>query len=232
MRATLEARLDYTFTDHALFERALTHPSAITSSDPAAQRQSYQRLEFLGDRVLGLVVAEMLFAEFRDADEGDLHRRHASLVRKETCAEIGAELGIGDALALGEGEENSGGRGKATILGDACESVIGAIFIDGGLDAARQLIKRLWRDRMIGAHREGRDAKSTLQEWSQGRSLGLPTYRVEDESGPAHAPQFRVRVAIDGLDDAIGEGPSKREAEQAAASAVLFREGVWQGGTP
>jgi len=228
LRASLEQRLGYAFSDAKLLERALTHPSAIASSDPDAQLASYQRLEFLGDRVLGLVVAEMLFEEYRSDDEGDLHRRHASLVRKETCADVGAELGIGEALALGEGEENSGGREKATILGDACEAVIGAIYIDGGLAPARDLIERMWRDRMTGRRRQDRDAKSTLQEWTQGRGLGLPRYVVVDESGPAHAPRFEVRVEIEKMPSAAGEGPSKREAEQAAATAVLLREGVWR----
>lgn len=224
----LEQRLGYSFADPALLDLALTHPSAITSSSPERQLESYQRLEFLGDRVLGLVVADMLYAAYRAADEGDLHRRHASLVRKETCADVGAELGIGDALTLGESEESSGGRQKLTILGDACEAVIGAIYLDGGLDAARALIERSWSGRMSGSHRPARDAKSTLQEWTQGQGLPVPRYRVVEASGPAHAPRFVISVDLERFPSATGEGPSKREAEQAAATAILLRENVWK----
>lgn len=227
--AALQQRLGHSFSDPGLLERALTHPSAVQASDPAAQLASYQRLEFLGDRVLGLVVADMLFTAFPEASEGDLHHRHASLVRKETCADVGAELGIGEALALGDSEDQSGGREKGTILGDSCEAVIGAVYIDGGLDAARALIERNWRDRITGSHRAARDAKSTLQEWAQGQGLALPHYRVVEETGPAHAPTFRIRVELEGFAPATGAGTSKRDAEQAAAAEILVREGVWHG---
>ncbi len=227
-RRDLERRLDYTFRDPGLLRRALTHPSAV-SERPQGEPESYQRLEFLGDRVLGLVVADMLSAAFPDADEGGLHRRHAALVRKETCADVGSELGIGNALILGEGEANSGGREKGTILGDSCEAVIGAIYTDGGLEPARALIERLWRPRMAERQRSPRDAKSTLQEWAQGRGLPVPRYSVVGESGPQHAPRFEVRVDLDPYAPAAAEGSSKREAEQGAAAALLRREGVWKG---
>ncbi len=223
----LEVRLGYHFREPALLDQALTHPSAITNFGPAGQLDSYQRFEFLGDRVLGLVVADMLIAAFPDADEGELHRRHASLVRKETCAGIGAELGIGEALRLGEGEENSGGRGKETILGDACEAVIGAVHQDGGLEAARSLIEANWRRRMTGSDSSPRDAKSTLQEWAQAQGLPVPTYNVVTESGPKHAPRFVVQVELNSHPPATGEGSSKREAEQEAATAILLLEGIW-----
>lgn len=226
-RRDLERRLDYTFRDPSLLRRALTHPSAV-SERPQGEPESYQRLEFLGDRVLGLVVADMLAEAFPDADEGGLHRRHAALVRKETCADVGAELGIGEALILGEGEANSGGREKGTILGDACEAVIGAIYTDGGLEPARALIERLWRSRMTERQRSPRDAKSTLQEWAQGRGLTMPRYSVIAESGPQHAPRFAVQVELDPFAPAQAEGSSKREAEQGAAAALLRREGVWK----
>ena len=226
-RRDLEQRLGYSFRNPDLLKRALTHPSAVAERG-MDQGDSYQRLEFLGDRVLGLIVADMLSAAFPEADEGGLHRRHAALVRKETCAEVGAELGIGEALILGDGEENSGGREKTTILGDACEAVIGAIYSDGGLDAARALIERQWRPRMAGGHRSPRDAKSTLQEWAQGRGLAVPRYAVVGETGPQHAPRFAVRVELEGLASASAEGSSKREAEQGAAEALLIREGVWK----
>lgn len=226
--AALEERLGYHFGDREMLLRSLTHPSAARGADPDGQLDSYQRLEFLGDRVLGLIIADMLFVAFPESDEGDLHRRHASLVRKETCADVGAELGIGEALLLGESEDSAGGRTKVTILGDACEAVIGAVYVDGGIAPARALIERLWLDRISGAHRASRDAKSTLQEWAQGRGLGLPRYRVIDESGPAHAPTFLIRVELEGYAPETGEGGSKRDAEQAAATAVLMREGIWQ----
>jgi len=229
-RRRLEERLGYRFRSDALIDRALTHPSAVSDRGAAGQLDAYQRLEFLGDRVLGLVVADMLMAAFPSADEGELHRRHAGLVRKETCADVGAELGIGDALELGDGEENSGGREKITILGDACEAVIGAIYLDGGLDPARALIERYWESRMAGPGHSPRDAKSTLQEWAQAQGLPVPTYRVTGESGPSHAPRFSVRVELQNFRPAHGDGASKREAEQEAATGFLVREGVWQAG--
>lgn len=225
----LERRLGYRFQDRDVLARALTHPSAVSRRGVEGHRASYQRLEFLGDRVLGLVVADMLFEAFPNADEGDLHRRHASLVRKETCAEIGAEMGLGDALHLDEGEDKSGGRGKVTILGDACEAVIGAFYRDGGLTAARALIGRFWQDRTAGDHRPKRDPKSMLQEWAQAQGLSVPDYRLVEELGPPHAPRFLICVEVEGYKSEKGEGSSKREAEQAAAARLLKRELVWEG---
>ena len=224
----LERRLGYQFQDRDLILRALTHPSAVTARAAEGQRASYQRLEFLGDRVLGLVIADMLFGAFPNADEGDLHRRHASLVRKETCAEIGAEMGLGEALLLDEGEAKSGGRGKVTILGDACEAVIGAVYRDGGLTAAGALITRFWENRIEGDHRPKRDPKSMLQEWAQAQGLPVPDYRLVEELGPPHAPRFLIRVDVEGHQSEAGEGSSKREAEQAAATRLLKRELVWK----
>ena len=229
-RNHLERRLGYHFSDPALIDRALTHPSSIVDGGARGQLDSYQRLEFLGDRVLGLVIADMLMAAFLDADEGELHRRHAGLVRKETCAKVGAELGLGEALNLGEGEESSGGREKATILGNACEAVIGAVYLDGGLAPARRLIEQWWEPRTAGTGHSGRDAKSTLQEWAQVQGRPVPTYSVTAESGPPHAPRFTVKVELPGHRPEFGEGASKREAEQEAASGLLQREGVWQTG--
>lgn len=226
---SLELRLGYQFQDRDLLSRALTHPSAVSSRGAEGQRASYQRLEFLGDRVLGLLVADMLFEAFPSADEGDLHRRHASLVRKETCAEIGVEIGLGDALLLDEGEAKSGGRGKETILGDACEAVIGAVYRDGGVAAAGALIARFWGDRIAGDHRPKRDPKSMLQEWAQAQGLPVPNYRLVEELGPPHAPRFLIRVDVEGRRSEAGEGSSKREAEQAAAARLLKRELVWKG---
>ena len=226
-RRAFERRLGYSFNDSGLLDRALTHPSAVSGRGAAGQLDAYQRLEFLGDRVLGLIIADMLMDAFPTADEGDLHRRHASLVRKETCASVGAELGLGEALRLGDSEEVSGGRSKETILGDACESVIGAVYQDGGLEPARAVIDRYWRERMAVSHQSPRDAKSTLQEWAQALGLPVPLYEVTTETGPKHAPHFIIRVDLEGLASEDGEGPSKREAEQEAATEMLVSQGVW-----
>ncbi len=223
----LEDRIGHRFASADLLGRALTHDSAAAelSLGPTG---SYQRLEFLGDRVLALVVAEMLSAAHPQAAEGELARRLNALVRNETCAEVAQELGIGEALLLGEGEARSGGRTKATILGDVCEAVIGAIYLDGGLEPARQLIERQWSPRMANLNGPLRDAKSALQEWMQGRGLPPPLYAVVGQSGPHHAPRFVVSVELAGYEPGRGEGSSKREAEQGAAREVLIREGMWK----
>lgn len=225
----LQDRLGHRFAAAELLERALTHDSAAAELS-LGPNGSYQRLEFLGDRVLALVVAEMLSAAHPRAAEGELARRLNALVRNETCAEVAIELGIGEALLLGEGEARSGGRSKATILGDVCEAVIGAIYLDAGLDPARRLIERHWKARMASLSGPLRDAKSALQEWMQGRGLPPPEYTVVERTGPHHAPRFVISVALAGLEPGRGEGASKREAEQLAARAVLMREGLWKGG--
>lgn len=220
--ARLESRLGHAFADRGLLETALTHMSA-----EGARRASYQRLEFLGDRVLGLSIADMLFARYPQAEEGDMSRRLADLVRKETCAEVAMAWDIGGFLRLGEGEILGGARKNKAILADVCESVIGAVFIDGGYDAARGLVERAFGERLLKPVRPLRDAKTALQEWAQGRGYQTPTYSERGRSGPDHAPLFRVAARITGLPDAEAEGPSKRLAEQAAAEAFLRREGLW-----
>ncbi len=228
--ATLDAfegRLAYAFGDRGLLARALTHTSAVAESG-LARHASYQRLEFLGDRVLALAVAGMLSRSYPRASEGELARRLTGLVRNETCAEVAIELDIGAVLRLGEGEARSGGRSKAAILGDVCEAVIGAVHLDGGFDPALALIERLWRSRMLNWSGPLRDAKSTLQEWAQGRGLATPNYVVSEQSGPHHAPRFVVTVEVDRATPASGEGASKREAEQNAAAEMLVREGIWK----
>jgi len=220
----LEERLGYRFKDKALLEHALTHMSAVKGgSRPAG---SYQRLEFLGDHVLGLVISELLFREFPHAEEGELSRRLASLVRKETCAEVALELDLGPHLRLGGGEAHSGGRRKQAILADVCEAVIGAAFLDGGYKAGRAVIERHWRERMLVPKPALRDAKTVLQEWAQGRGLPPPAYREKERRGPDHSPEFLVVVELPGFKPAEGISRSKRGAEQAAASAMLKREGV------
>lgn len=223
----LQERLGYRFRDPGLLMEALTHNSAVVEFG-LAQHSSYQRLEFLGDRVLALVVADMLTRTFERASEGELARRLTGLVRNETCADVALALNIGSALRLGGGEARSGGRNKAAILGDVCEAVIGAVYVDGGLAPAQALVERQWRPRMVNWRTPLRDAKSTLQEWAQGRGLAPPTYTVMDRFGPHHAPRFVVEVGLNGFEAARGEGTSKREGEQNAAAEMLVREGIWK----
>jgi ribonuclease-3 len=182
----------------------------------------------LGDRVLGLAIAEMLFAAFPKAAEGELSRRLADLVRRETCAEIALAWDVGPHLHLGSGEVRSGGRRNRTILADVCESMIGAVFLDGGYEAAKALIGRAFAERLRASGQPVRDAKTALQEWAQGRGLPAPTYDVVERSGPDHAPVFRIAARTDSVEAALGEGPSKRAAEQDAAQNLLLREGVWK----
>ena len=223
----LQELIGYRFRGGALLDRALTHSSAFDGKEPPGEG-TYERLEFLGDRVLSLVIAELLFAAFPKASEGELHRRHASLVRKEICAEVATAIGLGAAIRLGGGEAQSGGRSKAAILGDVCEALIGALYLDGGLAPARAFIESHWRDRMFQGRAPLRDAKTTLQEWAQGRGLSAPIYAIAERSGPHHAPRFVVTVSTEATAPAQGEGRSKREAEQNAAAALLVREGVWR----
>jgi ribonuclease-3 len=187
---------------------------------------SYQRLEFLGDHVLGLTISDMLFRTFPKADEGELSRRLADLVRKEACADVGRAIDLGDVIRLGASEANAGGRGRTAILADVCEAVIGAVFVDGGYAAAAALIERLWDERMRTPARPLRDSKTVLQEWAQARGLPTPSYREVERKGPHHSPEFRVTVELPHLAPAEGLGRSKRAAEQAAAAAMLVRAGV------
>jgi ribonuclease-3 len=220
----LESTLDYRFGDQALLERALTHLSAVKPAD--ARHLSNQRLEFLGDRVLGLAVTAMLYRAFPFAEEGELSRRLAELVRRETCAAVAHDWALGPRLMLGPGEAQSGGRGKDAILADACEAVIGAVFLDGGFEAAAAMVERFWRPRMLAPNRPLRDAKTRLQEWAQGQGLPTPVYRETARSGPDHAPVFVIAAEVDGLAPQEGRGASKRLGEQDAARNFLAREGI------
>nr|WP_205800206.1 ribonuclease III [Microvirga terricola] len=215
-------KLGYRFEKPELLERALTHVSA-----PGAGGQSYQRLEFLGDRVLGLSIAEMLYAAFSDAPEGELSRRLAELVRRETCAEVAIAWDVGPYVKLGAGEAHSGERRNLTILADVCEAIIGAVFIDGGYAAAKELVERSFGGLLNAPRRALRDPKSALQEWAQGKGLPTPIYAVVEQTGPDHAPRFRIVVKVKGVENEFGTGTSKRIAEQAAARGLLLREGVW-----
>jgi ribonuclease-3 len=217
-------RIGYKFKDAALLEQALTHISALAG--PRNRASSYQRLEFLGDHVLGLVISDMLYGAFPKADEGELSRRLADLVRKEACADVAKVIELGAAIRLGASENNAGGRNRTAILADVCEALIGAVFIDGGYKAASEVIGRLWEQRMRTPARPLRDSKTILQEWAQARGLPTPAYREVERKGPDHNPEFRVTVELPNRPPAEGLGRSKRAAEQAAAAAMLTREGV------
>ncbi len=223
--AQLSERIGYAFKDAALLKLALTHASARPVLKP---NEDNERLEFLGDRVLGLAVAELLIKTFPDAPEGELARRYNQLVRSETCAAIAQGWGLGKLIHMSGGEADSGGRAKKTILANACEALLGAVFTDGGYEPARDIVHRFWIGE-LGALDDAADAKSVLQEWAQGRRLPLPLYTEIAREGPDHAPRFTAEVAIDGVEPERGQGANKRQAEQAAALAMLRREGVWQG---
>ena len=221
---SLEERIGYRFADAGLLDSALSHISALKGARNRAA--SYQRLEFLGDHVLGLVISDMLFRAFPKADEGELSRRLADLVRKETCAEIARMIDLGAVIRLGASEANAGGRTRPAILADVCEALIGAVYLDGGFGAAEALVGRLWEARLRTTAQPLRDPKTVLQEWAQARGLPTPAYREIARTGPDHDPVFRVTVQLPKLDPAEGSGRSKRAAEQAAAAAMMAREGV------
>jgi len=221
----LSARLGHDFADPSLLKLALTHASARPDSKP---NEDNERLEFLGDRVLGLAVAELLTTRFAEESEGVLARWFNHLVRTETCAEIGQSWNLGDFIIMSGGEAGSGGRAKKTILANACEAVLGAIFADAGYQVARRLIHRDWEPYLGELQEAAPDAKSVLQEWAQGRQLPLPRYLEIAREGPDHAPRFTTEVQVEGVAPERGEGANKRQAEQAAAFAMLVREGVWR----
>jgi ribonuclease-3 len=221
----LYERLGYAFNDRSLVELALTHASARPSLKP---NEDNERLEFLGDRVLGLAVAELLTASFPEASEGELARRFNQLVRAETCSEIAQRWELGKLIVMSGGEAESGGRGKKTILANACEAVLGAIFLDSDYARVRDVVHRFWADELGDLDLAVPDAKSILQEWAQGRHLPLPRYIEVSREGPDHKPRFTAEVQINGVAPERGEGANKRAAEQTAALAMLVREGVWQ----
>ena len=229
-KAALEKALGHKFTNPRLLGLAVTHASMRATGDRTAPESGNdnERLEFLGDRVLGLAVAEMLTKAFPKAEEGELARRYNRLVRREACAEVAVALDLGRHLVLSEGEADSGGRAKLTILADACEALLGAVFLDKGFEAARKVVQRLWQPRMGNEARDRPDPKSALQEWAQGLGLVIPVYVVTDRKGPDHAPHFTAEVRLPGRKAAAGEGTSKRLAEQSAATAFLLREKVWR----
>ncbi|QGX99398.1 ribonuclease III [Roseovarius faecimaris] len=211
-----ETRLGHSFADPELLLRAVTHASMSS-----ATRGDNQRLEFLGDRVLGLVMAEALLEVDPEASEGQLAPRFNALVRKETCAEVAREIDLGKVLKLGRSEMMSGGRRKQALLGDAMEAVIAAVYRDAGFAAARDLVRRLWGARVHNVQDDARDAKTALQEWAQARGLPPPDYVETARTGPDHAPQFTIRARLSSGLSAMATAGSKRQAEQAAARALL-----------
>ncbi len=220
--AKVERWVGHQFRDRALLREALTHPSATRRGGKQAWRNN-QRLEFLGDRVVGLVVAHLLVARFPNEDEGPLSRRHAALVRRDTLAAIAGPLGLGEVLAFARSEETGSGRTNPSILADALEALIGALYLDAGLDVAAAFVHERWEPHVEAMLKPPQDAKTALQEWAQARGLGLPTYTLTKTDGPAHAPQFEVMVTLADFSPATASATSKRAAEQAAAEDLLAR---------
>jgi ribonuclease-3 len=222
--AALERRLGLTFTDPALLERALTHSSV---GDGAKKVGDNERLEFIGDRVLGLLAAERLAELYPQSTEGDLAPRLNALVSRKTCAVVARRIDLGAALRLSPAETKAGGRDKDSILAGACEAIMAALYQDGGLQAARAVFLDLWAEAIadLGAPRP-LDSKTQLQEWAQGAGKPLPAYAVIERTGPDHAPIFTVETRVEGLEPARAQGRSRQEAEKAAAQALLQREGA------
>jgi ribonuclease-3 len=213
--SALQRRLGHSFAQSALLERALTHRSFSS--------EHYERLEFLGDSVLSLAVSGLLFERLSRQPEGDLSRIRANLVKQDTLHALALDLGLPDLMRLGEGEVRSGGRQRPSILADALEAIIGAVYLDAGFDAANALVRRLYQgvDLSPGQSVQSKDAKTALQEWLQGRKMKLPTYRVAATTGEAHRQTFEVVCQIETGHEARGSGTSRRAAEQAAATALL-----------
>jgi ribonuclease-3 len=211
-----EARIGYSFSTPGLLVEAVTHASMSSST-----RNDNQRLEFLGDRVLGLVMAQALIEADPNASEGALAPRFNALVRKETCADVAREIDLGAVVRLGRSETVSGGRRKLALLGDAIEAVIAAVYLDAGFQAARDMVLRLWADRITQVDDDARDAKTSLQEWAQARSLSPPEYIEIDRNGPDHAPIFTIMAQLSTGVKGSATAGSKREAQQGAARALM-----------
>jgi len=220
--AALELRIGYAFKDRNLLREALTHGSVL---DGGKKKRDYDRLEFLGDRVLGLVVAERLFAEHQNEQEGELAPRYNALVNMHACARAARAADLGAAVVLSPSEEANGGRNKEAILGDICESVIAALYLDGGFDVAQDFVTKFWGDAFDDVKTAPRDAKTLLQEWAAARKKGM-SYAVIDQTGPEHSPHFIIEARVTGFEAVRGEGGSKREAQRLAAAAFLKARGV------
>jgi ribonuclease-3 len=218
--------IGYAFAHPELLEEALTHPSALVPEPRRGRRRkpphrSYERLEFLGDRVLGLVIADLLWRRFEREPEGDLTRRHTHLVRRETLARIANTIGLGPHLVLSRAEAAAGAAGNPGILADVCEALIAAIYLDGGFEAASGFVCRFWEPLIAEMEEPPRDPKTALQEWAQARGLALPTYELLATNGPDHAPLFTVAAGVAGGDRATATASSKRIAEARAAAMLL-----------
>jgi ribonuclease III len=207
--------LGHRFTDETLLATALTHSSAAGAT--------YERLEFLGDRVLGLVIADWLYREFPQESEGKLNRRMSDLVRRETCATVARNIGAASHINLERAARASGVQDSENALGDVCEALIAALYLDGGMDAPTRFIQDHWRLLISAVESASKDPKSALQEWAQGRGLPLPTYQMVGQSGPDHAPLFDIEVQVPGHDPVIASAPSKQEAQKRAAADLLAR---------
>jgi ribonuclease-3 len=222
-RSRLEQLIGHEFADKQWLDRALTHASTGT-----AKAANYERLEFLGDRVLGLCVAELLFTTFRTAAEGELSVRLNQLVSAESCAQVADEMELHRYIRTGSDVKKLTGKRMQNVRADVVESLIAALYLDGGLEAARAFILRHWEERAARADGARRDAKTELQEWAHAKFGLTPAYRVDDRSGPDHDPRFTVTVEVKGVTPETGIDRSKRAAEQVAATKMLEREGVWQ----
>ncbi len=218
----LEQKLGYSFQNQALLIEALTHTSAMRPN----KRENYQRLEFLGDRVLGLVIAEALFKLYPGASEGELSRRFSNLVCKDACVQVALDWGADAFLRLGAGEKLANEATRSSVMSDIAESIIGAVFMESGYEAARVLIESAWKKKLAAPGRPLRDAKTALQEWAQAQGLPTPTYEQISRTGPDHAPEFVIAVKVDGFAPMEAIGTTKRTGEQASAEAFLKREGI------
>lgn len=218
--SAFEERLGYHFADAKLLEQALTHGSS--SKAPA----SYERLEFLGDRVLGLIVADALFRQHGAEREGKLAARHSAIVKGDVCADIAEGLGLADILRVGAVEKKLGLHKTRSILGDVMESVIGAIYLEGGLEAARKVVLAHWAKILGSPETVRKDAKTFVQEWALARAKALPVYETVSREGPEHRPEFTVRLTVQKFGQAEGRGPTKQAAEMAAAQQFIIAAGL------
>lgn len=220
----LEQALGYQFFGRRHAVAALTHSSMRVSAEGRrVASESYERLEFLGDRVLGLVISEMLLFRFPSEREGDLAKRHTELVRRETLAEVAINLNLGPLIRMSRGEKDGGGQQKESLLADVVEALIAAIYLDGGISPVRSFIEKNWSPFLEAAKRPPRDPKTALQEWAQARALPLPIYELVTQSGPSHEPRFEISVTVEGQKPVVASAGSKRAAERDAAALLLER---------
>jgi ribonuclease III len=220
MTENLASRIGYEFKNETLLRVALTHGSSNRKAT------DYQRLEFLGDRVLSLVIADILYNQHAEENEGQMATRHSSLVRGETCSDVGNALGLADHIIVGVSERRKGVQHMRSVIGDVVEALIGAIYLDGGYEAARDFILRGWADALARPKALEKDPKTFLQEWALGKAMPLPRYEIRGRTGPEHQPEFTVALTVAKFSAAEGKGPSRQAAEMAAANAFLTREGL------